>query len=122
MCKDDLYKSREEKKWPWLDKGLDIGVPPPITPEDHEVTCRSIEEWEVLSDTGGGKLDSASESQDLEYAKRQALLQEDVVGVVSSRSRVWHGDFGIAKAYFYGGIYDSQRPFWELFYDDTDIG
>ena len=122
MCKDDLYKHREEKKWPWLDKGLDIGLSPPINPENHTVTCRSIAEWEVLPDTTGGKLDSASESQDLEHVKKQALLQEDVVGIVSSRSRVWHGEFGIAKVYFYGDTYDSQRPFWELFNDDTDIG
>ena len=81
-----------------------------------------MNEWEVLSDTAGGKLDSTSESQDLNYSKKQAILDEDVVGIVQSRSRVWHGEFGVAKAYFYGGSWNSDRPFWELFYDDTDIG
>lgn len=121
MCKDESYESLEQTKWPWLDKGLDIGAPAPISPEDYEITCQSIKEWEILPDTGGGKLDSDSESQDLAYVKNQALQHEDAVGIVLSRSRVWHGEFGIAKTYFYGDIYDSNRPFWELFYDDTDI-
>ena len=122
MSRDESYSELVQTKWPWLDKELDIGAPPPVTPEDHEITCRSMEEWEILPNTGGGKLDPTSESQNLDHSKREAILEEDVVGVVHSRSRVWHGQFGVAKVYFHGGIWNSDRPFWELFYDDTEIG
>ena len=81
-----------------------------------------MDEWEILQGTTGGKLDATSESQDLEYLKRQAILQEDVVGIVQSNERVWHGEFGIAKVYFHGGIWNDDRSYWEIFSDDTEVG
>ena len=123
VCTDDKFKKLEAEKWPWLDKGLGATeyVEVPDLAPIQRVHCQSIDQWETRKNVTGGKFLMESSSQDLEKSKREALLDEDAVGVARSRLHIWHGESSIAQVSFEGGE-TIDREFLEIFDDDTEVG